>query len=170
DAGRSHTNGKVSSNIRPIERHSEEEAQRRNRPVHGRWPHAGPPLMQLETAKILSRRRIGRAAEKGCESLDLTDIVVAGLLAEIAHAHVFDHWQAQWTDGLLAHRGAPVLRWRLFTPLDPQDGTPVCQRIRLTCSHAFTATCSVFARSALPRKRVRSLTQSGSGAVQFAVM
>jgi hypothetical protein len=34
---------------------------------------------------ILGRCRIGRAAEEGCESLDVADIVVAGLLAEIAH-------------------------------------------------------------------------------------
>jgi hypothetical protein len=47
--------------------------------------------MQLETPKILSHCAIGRAAEEGCESLDLADIVVASLLAEIAHGHVFDH-------------------------------------------------------------------------------
>jgi len=47
--------------------------------------------MQLEAAKILRSCRIGRAAEEGCESLDVADIVVAGLLAEIAHGHVFDH-------------------------------------------------------------------------------
>src|SRR6516164_1403511 len=35
---------------------------------------------------------------------------------ETARAHVFDHALAQWTDGLLAHRGAPVLRWRFWTP------------------------------------------------------
>jgi hypothetical protein len=66
--------------------------------------------MQLEAAKILGRCCIGRAAEKGCKGPDVADIVVSSLLAEIAQAHVFDHALAQWADGLLAHRGAPVLR------------------------------------------------------------
>src|SRR5947208_771511 len=93
----------------------EEEAQRRNRTVDGRRTHPGLRLMQLEAAKVLGRCRIRRAAEKGCKGSDVADIVVASLRAEIAHAHVFDHALAQWTDGLLAHRGAPVLRWRFLT-------------------------------------------------------
>src|SRR6476620_4109781 len=107
---------KVSSHICPIYRHREEETQRRNRAVDGRWTHPGLCLLQLEAAKILRRCCVGRATEEGCESLDVADIVVARLLAEIAHAHVFDHALAQWTDELLAHRGAPVLRWRFLTP------------------------------------------------------
>ena len=86
----------------------------------------------LEAAKILRCCCLGRATEEGCESLDVSNIVVARLRRNCAH--VFDHALAQWTDGLLAHRGAPVLRWRLLTPLDPQDGTPICRRIRLTRS------------------------------------
>jgi hypothetical protein len=33
----------------------------------------------------------GERPRKGCESLDVADIVVARLLPEIAHGHVFDH-------------------------------------------------------------------------------
>jgi hypothetical protein len=59
--------------------------------------------MQLEKAKILRRGCIWRAPEKGCESPDVSDIVVARLLDEVAHRHVFDHAPAQRVDGLLAH-------------------------------------------------------------------
>src|SRR5947199_2243889 len=117
--------------------------------------------MQPEAAKVLGRCCIRRAAEKGCKGPDVADIVVASLLAEIAHAHVFDHALAQWTDGLLAHRGAPVLRWRLLTPLNPQDGTPSCHRIRLTRSHASAATRSGLRAQRAPAQRVRSMPISG---------
>src|SRR5260370_7503463 len=72
---------------------------------------------------MLRRGRIGRAAEKGCKRPDVPDIVVARLLDEIAHRHVFDHAPAQRADGFITHRGAPVLRWRLLEPLDSQDRT-----------------------------------------------
>jgi hypothetical protein len=124
----------VSSHICPTDRHGEEETQRRNRVVDGRRTYPGLRLMQLEASQILRRGCIGRATEEGRESADVPDIVVARLLDEIAHAHVFDHALAQWADGLLAHRGAPVLRLRLLAPLDPQDGTPSCHRTRLTQS------------------------------------
>jgi Uroporphyrinogen decarboxylase (URO-D) len=45
--------------------------------------------------------RIRRAPEKGCKDPDVPDIVVARLLDEVAHAHIFDHAPAQRTDGLL---------------------------------------------------------------------
>src|SRR5262249_23112052 len=66
---------------------------------------------------------------------------------------------AQWTDGLLAHRGAPVLRG-FVDPLDPQDGTPSCHRTRFTRSLHAALLAPAFARSALPRERVRSLALS----------
>ena len=94
----------------PIERHAEEETQRRHRAVDGRRAHAGLGLVQLEAAKILRRRAVGRAPEEGGEGPDVTDIVVARLLDEVAHRHVFDQAPAQRADGRLAHRGAPVSR------------------------------------------------------------
>src|SRR5215469_9068830 len=64
-------------------------------------------LMQLEAAKIL---RLGRSGERvnvlACRIWSLR------LLKEVAHGHVFDHAPAQRADGLRAHRGALVLRWR----------------------------------------------------------
>src|SRR5260370_12973896 len=116
--------------------------------------------MQLEKAKILRRGRIGRAAEKGCKRADVPDIVVARLLDEIAHRHVFDHAPAQRADGFITHRGAPVLRWRLLEPLDSQDRT-----LGLSLSPAHLVTPSVplapLRAQRAPAKRVRSLTQLG---------
>src|SRR5258708_8495600 len=97
--------------------------------------------MQLKAAKILGRGRIRRAPEEGCERPDVPDIFVARILDEVAHAHVFDHAPAQRADGLLTHRGAPVLRWRLLTPLSSRrDARPVT----LSCSprHSIGATGS----------------------------
>src|ERR1700675_1261150 len=120
--------------------------------------------MQLEKAKILRRGRIRRAAEKGCKCPDVPDIVVARLLDEVAHRHVFDHAPAQRADGFITHRGAPVLRWRLLEPLDSQDRTP-----GLSSSPAYFVTPSVplapLRAQRVPAKRVRSLVESRCGAV-----
>src|SRR5262249_43996082 len=102
--------GEVRGHLGAVERHGEKEAQRRNRAVDARRTYASPGLMQLKTAKILSDGLIRRTSQKRCESPDLPDIVVARLLDEVAHRHVFDHALAQRADGFLAHRGAPVLR------------------------------------------------------------
>src|SRR5262249_60193512 len=91
-------------------RHGAREARRRSRAVYARRTYASPGLMQLKTAKILSDGLSRRTSQKRCESPDLPDIVVARLLDEVAHRHVFDHALAQRADGFLAHRGAPVLR------------------------------------------------------------
>src|SRR5437763_9045308 len=111
--------------------------------------------MQLETAKILSRGRIRRTAEEGCERPDVADIVVSRLLDEVAHGHVFDHAPAQRADGLLTHRGAPVLRWRLLTPRSSRQapGPSPHPTYRIAASATLHL---ALARSALPRERVRS--------------
>ena len=77
--------------IGPVERHGEEEAQRRDRAVDAGRPHAGLGLVQLEPTQILSRRRVGRAADEGGKRLHATDVVTARVLGEAAHGHVFDH-------------------------------------------------------------------------------
>src|SRR5437879_7717568 len=65
---------------------------------------------------------------------EAADIVVARLLDEVAHRHVFDHAPAQRADGLLTHRGAPVLRWRLLNPSILKTGRPACHPVPLTWS------------------------------------
>jgi hypothetical protein len=54
--------GEVSCQLRAVERHGEEEAQRRNRAVDARRAHAGLRLMQLKAAKVLRR---GTASGRG---------------------------------------------------------------------------------------------------------
>jgi hypothetical protein len=46
-------------------------------------------------------------------------------------------------------------------PLDPQDGTPGLSPPSRSLGHSVAAPRSAFARSALPRKRVRSVAQTG---------
>src|SRR5947208_1566752 len=107
--------------------------------------------MQLETAKILSRGRIRRTAEEGCERPDVADIVVARLLDEVAHGHVLDHAPAQRADGLLAHRGAPVLRWRLLTPQSSRRDAQLVTASR-SPGHCIGATGSVLRAQRTPAK------------------
>src|SRR5246500_216013 len=111
--------------------------------------------MQLKTAKVLRRGSIRRTAEESCEGPHVPDIVVACLLDEVAHAHVFDHAPAQRADGLLTHRGAPVLR-EVVDPLILKTERTPCHPI--SPGHSIGAPGSALARSALPRKRVRSMT------------
>src|SRR5947199_1992711 len=107
--------------------------------------------MQLETAKILSRGRIRRTAEEGRERPDVADIVGARLLDEVAHGHVLDHAPAQRADGLLAHRGAPVLRWRLLTPQSSRRDAQLVTASR-SPGHCIGATGSVLRAQRTPAK------------------
>jgi hypothetical protein len=79
-------------------------------------------------------------------------------LREVAHAHIFDHAPAQRADGLLTHRGAPVLRWSV-DPLILKTGRPACHPISPGSLHRRHSLA--LARSALPRKRVRSVALFG---------
>jgi len=56
--------------IRPLESHGEEEAQGRDRAVDARRADTGLGLVQLETAHLLGRRCVGRAADEGRERRD----------------------------------------------------------------------------------------------------
>jgi hypothetical protein len=60
--------------IRPLERHAEEEAQSRDRAVDARRADTGLGLMQLETAHLLGGRRVGRAADEGRERADVANV------------------------------------------------------------------------------------------------
>jgi len=77
--------------IRPVERHAEEEAKSRNRGIDARRLHAALRLMNLETADILGRGRIRRTSQEGREASDGADVVALRSLSQIAHCHVFKH-------------------------------------------------------------------------------
>ena len=81
--------------IRPVKRHGEEETQCRDCTVDARRLHADLRLVQLEAAKILSRRRVRRPADEGRERPHVANVVVARLLGEAAHPHVLDHARPQ---------------------------------------------------------------------------
>jgi hypothetical protein len=100
--------GQTLNQIGSFERHLEEEPQRDNRAIDARRTDLVPRHMQLKKAKVLARRRVGRAAEKNCEVLDVTDVILLDLLLEMTDRHVFDHALAQRADGLVDHGDAPV--------------------------------------------------------------
>jgi hypothetical protein len=91
--------GEPARQIRPVQRHREEEAQGRDRAADARRLHSDLRLVQLEETQVFRCRRVGRSADKGRECPDLPDIVVTRLLAEAAHGHVLDHARPQWADG-----------------------------------------------------------------------
>src|SRR4051812_25627764 len=57
--------GKTARQIRPVERHREEEAQGRDRAIDARRLQAAPRLVQLEEAQLFRRRRVRRPADEG---------------------------------------------------------------------------------------------------------
>lgn len=65
--------------IPPLQRHQEQEPQRRDRAVDGRGPDAALMLIQLEATDVLGRRSIGRGSEEGCEAPDVTNVVLLGM-------------------------------------------------------------------------------------------
>jgi hypothetical protein len=85
-----------------VEHDGEEEAQRRNRAVDARRLYAGLRLVPLEPREVLCRRRIGRAADEGRESLHAANVVTARVLGEVTHGHVFDHALAQRAAGWMS--------------------------------------------------------------------
>ena len=91
--------GEPPRQIRPVERHREEEAQGRDRAVDARRLHAALRLVQLEEAQLFRRRRVGRPADEGRECPHVPDIIAPRVLIETAHAHVFDHARPQRADG-----------------------------------------------------------------------
>src|SRR5207302_8601980 len=113
--------------VRPVERHREEEAQRRNRAVDARRLDAALRLVQLVATQILRRRRIGRPADEGRERAHLANVVAARLFGEAAHRHVFDHARTQRADGpgrrSGGHRGGPLRAEGCWT-FDARDRMP----------------------------------------------
>ena len=89
------------------------------------------------------------------------DIVVARLLDELAHAHVFDHAPAQWADGLLTHRCYPP-RSTVHDYLDlwSYDGT--LDRIH----HALASPTAAIIDS----QSVKSAEKGGPVSIRMALM
>ena len=85
--------------IRPVERHGEEEAQRRDGAVDGGRLHSALALMNLKPANILGGRRIRRPSKEGREVANKANIVALRIGSQAAHRHVFEHAPPQRADG-----------------------------------------------------------------------
>src|SRR5215469_513954 len=99
----------VPAEVRTIKRHLEKEPERRDCAVDLGNAGAARCQMQLKAAYIFRCCCIGRALEVDREVLDLSHIVMLGLLGELADRHVLDHAPTQRADSLLGHGAAPVL-------------------------------------------------------------
>ncbi len=55
-------------------------------------------LVNLKPANVLSRCRIGRLTEEGCEAAHYANIIVLRIGSQAAHRHVFEHALPQRTD------------------------------------------------------------------------
>ncbi len=73
--------------------------------VHLRRLRALRDLLGLETADVVASCAIRRAADKLGKALDVPDIIVPGLGAEVTVRHVLQQAAAKIADGLVAHRG-----------------------------------------------------------------
>jgi ABC-2 type transport system ATP-binding protein len=82
-----------------LERHGEEEAQRRNGAVDGGRLHPALALVNLKPANILGRRRIRRPSKEGREAANKANILVLRIRSQAAHRHIFEHALPQRADG-----------------------------------------------------------------------
>jgi hypothetical protein len=92
------------SEVGTPKRDREQEAQGGGLAVQLRRPGALLDLMLLEPPEIVTRGSVGRAAKEGSQRLDMADIVMPGLVAERADAHVGQHAAVKIADGLVGHR------------------------------------------------------------------
>jgi hypothetical protein len=109
--------------IGAIERHIEEEPQRRTGAVDRSRAGSARCQMQQIAADIFSARTSGRAPKKNGKVLDAPNVIGLRLGHEIADRHVFDHAPTQRADALIGH-GILLSVSRLLTP-DLQTGRPV---------------------------------------------
>ena len=85
-------------------RDAKEEAQCGCLRIHLRWLRALRDLLGLEAADVVAARRVRRAAEELGKGLDVPDIIVLGLGAEVAVRHILQNAAAKIADGLVTHR------------------------------------------------------------------
>src|SRR5229473_1560685 len=135
-----------------IERHLEEEPQRRDGGIDLGCARPARRQMQAIAPYVLRLGRGRRAFKERGEVLDPLHIVMLGLCCELADRHVFDHAPTQRADGLLGHGDAPVLSEVVQTPhLKTGRTHPLPYELRSRPS-----------RSTLPRERFSPLARGGS--------
>ena len=85
--------------VRPIERHGEQEAQRRYRRADDGLADAVFALVKLKTPHVLGGRGIRRASQECREGAHVANIVVLGTRPHRAHRHVVEHPLTQRVNG-----------------------------------------------------------------------
>src|SRR5271154_2508758 len=113
----------VPGKVGAVERHIEEEPQRRDGGVDLRRAGAARRQMQPKAAHILQPCCVGRATKERGEILDPLHVVMLGFWRELTDRHVFGHASTQRADSLLGHGDAPVSSEVVKTPRS-QDRTP----------------------------------------------
>jgi len=93
-------NDEAARQVRPIERHREEEAQCRHGAIDALWLHTTLGLVDLETADVLGRCRVRWPPEERREAPHETDVVTLCVFAQATHGHVFEHAPPQRAHGL----------------------------------------------------------------------
>ena len=84
--------------IPPLQRHEEQEPQRRHRTVDRRRANTVLVLIKLESADLLRRRGVRRAPEECGEASDLANVVLLRMGAHAPHEHVVLHALAKRRD------------------------------------------------------------------------
>src|ERR1700730_19246706 len=80
--------------------------------------------MDLIAAQVFAGCGIRRAAQKPGKALDMADIIVSRLVAELADAHVLDHATTQRADGFCRLGGGHGrLRSRGWSALTPRSSS-----------------------------------------------
>src|SRR5216684_472752 len=126
-----------------IERHLEEEPQRRDGGIDLGCARPARRQMQAIAPYVLRLGRGRRAFKERGEVLDPLHVVMLGLRCELADRHVFDHAPTQRADGLLGHGDAPVLSEVDETPRSQDRTLPSATYELRSRRH----------RSTLPRER-----------------
>src|SRR6202042_3349279 len=122
--------------------------------------------VQLETAHLVGRRRIGRAFKPSGEPPAARDVAALCVRVEIARSHVLDHAPTQRTDsGSVAH-GEPILsevddtsilRTRLSTPLSPSPRLATAPAAQAPAQRAGAQRLCALARLGSPPCRASGL-------------
>jgi hypothetical protein len=94
--------------IRTAQGDTEEEAQGRDRGVHGRRRSTLRSHVHLVAPQVLGAGLIRRAAEKGREVRHRPEVSSLGGRREAADRHVLDETSAQRADRFVRHGSAPV--------------------------------------------------------------
>src|SRR5204862_7343159 len=105
------------------QRHAQQELQPSHDAVASANAYTRLGQVQLETADVIRRGRVGRSLEKSSKTFAAADVAPLRARAELARVHVLDHPLAQRADSIDSHR--QLLSWmRLTTPRFSRQDDP----------------------------------------------